>query len=388
MIRPGGLLKSSKKLWSCSFERLFCSSKPSLLDAASLKEYIRTEISESKETFIQDEVTLKALADCSKLEALYLTSSSFDSPLTEKPSEEARILLKDVLEDSRVHLTKSLLHSFFTLKPAPSTQSSIMALESFFKKNSREAIPESLAMIPFRRAAYNGEYEEAFKLIDLSVAGPQFQNQITKRLRKYFGYWVGTVSSVLVGVETLLQSGLVGSWESTGMVHGMVATYLSATTLFALLATSSKSSGSGETLEWIQGTTMSYRYRHGAELKMSSTLADLNRLLPENQNECSLAMSKELAKRSIRVVEMDQETMMKEYWARSGSGFEWIEPDQDPADLLWREKVNAEKAKRIGSPFSRAGSQEYGWAEDTVPRSLPHASLINTGPKALPGEQM
>lgn len=364
--------------------RQFSSSKQSFLDAASLKNYIKTEISDFGGSTVREDVTFKAMTECNKLEALYEESSSIDSPMTERPTKEARQLLKDVLNDSKVDLDQPLLHRFFTLSPAPSAQSSIMALESFFEKHSREPISESVAMIPFRRAAYNGEYAEAFKILDLTVAGSQFQNQITKKLQRYLAYWVGGASSILAGLETLLQSGLVGVWESTGMIHGMVLTYLSATTLFAILSISSKSSGNGEILEWIKGTTLLHRYRHGTELKMASILAELNRSLPENQNECSLAMSKELAQRFMAVVELDQETMMKEYWARSGSGFEWIEPDQDPAEILWREKVKAETAKRIGSPFSRTTKQEYDWAEETVPKSLPHASLINTGPKTLP----
>lgn len=250
-------------------------------------------------------------------------------------------------------------------------------------------IPIPVAMIPFRRAVYNGELDKAFEIIDVTAGSKNYLKTVKNKWISFGTKWVLGTTTVLGGVHFLLHSGLVGTWNSTTGILFMVFAYICNTTVLAGLAFSGRVSNSGEYVKWIPGTLTTYWYTHAQEMKMASLIAAVDRALPENQDEPSFRVKKLLEARRMMAVEAEQEYFIKEYWARGGEGFEWVEPDQDPAEIVWRSKMEATKAKRIASQAKYG--EKYKWADQALPtNSLPHASLTNipppsSSPKELPG---
>ncbi|ANB14269.1 hypothetical protein AWJ20_5234 [Sugiyamaella lignohabitans] len=355
-------------------------------DLHQLEAQIKNHILES-ESPVSEQTVLSALQACTTLEATFAESSKADNPLPETPVEEARKLLRGILESKNVKLTTDMLKKYFigpSPSIAPSSTSSIEVLTAYNKQLGTTYIPREVSIIPFRRAAYNAEFDNSLAIMDATVGTKSlYHRYIRKQMRKYGLYWVGATGSILASIEALLRSGLVGDWPSTAMVQVMAFTYLSSISIYGVLSSAGRVSGAGEVLEWVGGTPSTYRYSHAAEMKMASILAGMNSALPENQGECSLHMIKQLLARRMQPIEPEQETMMKEYWARGGEGFEWIEPDQDPAEIIWRQKMELAKASRIGSPYTRKYSNPGDWTDEVL-HSIPHASLIDTGDKSLP----
>lgn len=342
------------------------------LDKASLRSRIQEHIIASKEP-VTEETTISALVACSLLENQFRESSKPGSPVTETPTEEARELLRSVLKSENVHISENTVRRFVLSKPFPMSESSIEVIKRFNEQNPTKYLPLDTSFIPFRRAAYGARFDQGLKLIDITVGKESNWSQFaTRETRKLVHYWAGSNIAVLTALESLFQSGLIGTWQNTGLILTMVATYISAVCVYAYIAFAGRSAGVGEVLEWMEGTTPSYKYRFAAEMKMSSILAAMNRSLPENANEVSLELLNELKQRQMKVIEDQQETFMKEYWARGGEGFEWVEPDQDPAELLWRQKMEAEKTQRIGAPYTRPASEP----DPSTFNAMPHASLI------------
>lgn len=336
---------------------------------------------------------LPALSACNQLESLYRQSANPDSDLVEEDPKKALDLLKKVLEKSE--LDQITLRRFFTLEPSPSSEASISVLEHFNKTNPNVPLSQTISMIPFRRATYNCDFDSALELMDLSTGlKSHYGTAGDKRLRKYALAWSVGVCGVLVGVNALLESGLVGQWDQNkNMVLGMVFTYCVAVSIYAMMALSGPKGGAGQVLHWARGTPFGFRIKYTPEIQMASTIAEMNRSLPENHGECAPKLLEELKLRSMEPVESKAELDLKEYWARGGAGFEWVEPDQDPAEELWRQKMEREKAKRIGSPYVRRNErgEVHDWAQDVLNseqnRTLPHASLIDisalSGPEKM-----
>lgn len=251
-------------------------------------------------------------------------------------------------------------------------------------------VPIDIVMIPFRRTVYGGELDKSFEIIDASSASKNYMQSVKENWRKWATRWGLGTSSVLLGVHGLLSSGLVGTWESTTGVLTMVFAYICNMTILSGLAFAGRISGVGEYIRWIPGTSTTYWYSHATEMKMASYIASIDQVLPENQNEASFRVKKLLQNRKMMAIEVEQETLMKEYWARGGEGFQWVEPDQDPAEIFWRHKVEMTKAKRIEGQ-KKYGNQ-YDMADQVIHKmSLPHASTTDIpkapeppAPKGLP----
>lgn len=291
---------------------------------------------------------------------------------------------------------RQFLLSNITNSPQLSTTAAIKVLKAYtsiYEANGRRFVPLDVGMIPFRRAVYSAQLDEAFDILDLTGAAPGYLKYVKRLWWKYGQRWLLGTTGTLGAVHVLLKSGLVGIWPSTFGVLAMVSAYIGNMTILSGLAFAGRVSGSGEVLKWLPGTPTTYWYTHAQEMKMASLIAAVDRALPENQDECSFRIRKLLEQRKMVTIEFDQETLMKEYWARGGEGFEWVEPDQDPAEILWRRKMENSKAGRLAA--AAAYGDKYKYADDLLPKtSFPHASLIDhpTAPElkdsdkgALPG---
>lgn len=55
---------------------------------------------------------------------------------------------------------------------------------------------------------------------------------------------------------------------------------------------------------------------------------------PSNENDIMGLLRKEVYARQMVINDIPDELMMLEYWLNHGENFEWVEPDQDPAELI------------------------------------------------------
>lgn len=345
------------------------------LNTAAIKNKVHDLFNPENDKPPSQQDTIDALRACSKLEALFADSSNPGSSLTETPVQEARDIVDMILASKKSVINLSVLKEVFMSSPAPSNYSSIQMITAFNDRNPKEVIPLQTSLIPFRRAAYSAQFDDALKLMDLTFGDESHHKlYIRRKIQKYFGMWTLGVGGTLSAFSGLFHSGWIGQWSDINMIITAIGTYFTTTSFYAYLAFSGRISGSGEVLEWIKGTPINRRYANATQLKMASILARVNRDLPENQGELSLHLIKELAKRDMKPVETEDDEMMREYWATAGAGFEWCEPDQDPAEMIFNHQMNAERAKRIGQPYSR---NEPDPRDQEVLKTLPHASLID-----------
>lgn len=282
---------------------------------------------------------------------------------------------------SQKRVDNTQLLAFLTSNPPPSPAAAAKALTNYTKMN-RKAVPLDLSMIPFRRAAYNCDFEAALTLMDV-VSGHESRvaQLVNRRLMRFALIWLAASGGVLYGVDYLLKSGIIGMWDNPGPIVLMVATYLTAVSAYGIMAFSSIKAGSGIYLQWAQGTSFLYRMQYARRLKMADLLVASNRMMPENDGECAPRLLSELQQRNLVPIQTEEEGMLKEYWARGGEGFEWVEPDQDPAEITWRTKLEHDRQSRIGSPYVHKGATNKNWEETLKAaaenRFIPHASLID-----------
>lgn len=54
---------------------------------------------------------------------------------------------------------------------------------------------------------------------------------------------------------------------------------------------------------------------------------------------------------------------MQAYWMSGGDGFEWVEPDQDPADLIWKQHLAKFDKPMLNTDNS---TKNIKWAEELI----------------------
>ncbi|KAM9891935.1 hypothetical protein OXX79_010367, partial [Metschnikowia pulcherrima] len=57
-----------------------------------------------------------------------------------------------------------------------------------------------------------------------------------------------------------------------------------------------------------------------------------------------------------------EDLKLQAYWMSGGDGFEWVEPDQDPAELLWKTHLDSSNRPQVRN----ADSKSLKWAEDLI----------------------
>lgn len=220
------------------------------------------------------------------------------------------------------------------------------AMEVFNHKNGSVPIPRTVAMGPLRRALWETDFPAAFKVVDLSSGSPQQMASVKQKMLRYLGVWGGFGLAVSGLGQGLLSADLLfGIAPAT--FHILWWAYFTNVSIFGVISTAGRFCGNGEVVKWMQGTFYTHYFTHADEMKMISRIVEINRLMPENQGEVSDDVLDALIERKMAPVTTHDEKMMQMYWAESGEGFEWVEPEQDPAEILWRRHLREREIQKL-----------------------------------------
>ncbi|KAK9474461.1 uncharacterized protein V1510DRAFT_390523 [Dipodascopsis tothii] len=270
-----------------------------------------------------------------------------------------------LLADPRTPLDIETLRTFFLTRPP--TAAAVEALRAFNSRNAGSAayVPRDVYMIPFYKALRDYDTAGAFALIDQSSASPLWIRHIKRQAWKYFAIWTQVAGGTMLGAEALMQSGLLGEVEHTLGIHMMLAVYLANSSLFGVVALASRPGDNGGPVRFRPGTLQHKWYLKAQETRMLNQIVEMDRLRAGNdldEGDPSLFVKDELIRRGRRLDESEHELVWKEYWARYGQGFEWAEPDQDPAEHA---RLQARSRERLASPSQPV---ETGWADNLLGR--------------------
>ncbi|KAK9480322.1 hypothetical protein V1514DRAFT_326073 [Lipomyces japonicus] len=316
---------------------------------ASLTDHVNEQILSKPETSkVPADVTIAALKACEQI----LTASPSQSPnraLLESTDTDEAIakLVLDILRHPATRLDHEILRAYFLLRP--DTRRSAQAMRIFYDLHPTKHISKDVYMIPFRKALYEEDTERAIELVDLSSNSPQWYQYLSRCWKQAAGIWTLSVAGLMHGSDFLIKSDWIvdGGLQHTGSIKVMVAAYLFNSTMLALVALSSRPGDNGGRVLWQNGVFQNKWYMHAQESRMLSQIADMDLIKVENQGDFSPLLLHELNLRQRRLGDNDQDNLIKEYWAKQGQGFEWAEPDIDPAEEAKLARDEA-KIKKLG----------------------------------------
>ncbi|KAG7193822.1 uncharacterized protein KQ657_000516 [Scheffersomyces spartinae] len=299
----------------------------------------------------------------------------------------------ELLSKDTVEFDKELLVRLMLLKLP--TKLNILIVSEFYKRNPTAFIDRSIALIPFRQSLYNGDLQNALKLTDMTVGHPNYVDHRAKEFRSGVIRLVCSAAGISLmskfGVEYLIEFDILPeAWRHLSGISLMLVTYLVNSSFFVSMVKFGRQvvlSG-GDYLTWQRGTFYTHWYTHGDEMLFCSKIVDADININGggiSGNEPTPGLIEELCRvdpffqghtlkpgytrdgKKIRLLEARdnmEEIKMQAYWMTGGDGFEWVEPDQDPATLIWKNHLN-----KFDKPYLKDDHdtvKSLKWADDLV----------------------
>lgn len=264
----------------------------------------------------------------------------------------------------------------------------IKIIQMFYQRNSGSAIDLATALIPFRKCLFDGDTRTALRVVDLTTGHPNYISAKHRRLRsgvlRFAATAIGITAFSKVGVTQLVGLGLLQpAWTHLGSINAMILTYLFNLTFFVTIVKFGRqlSAAGGDYLTWQKGTFYTHWYKHADEMSMCTRVLETDIKLNGGiepspwliQELCRTGSDDETGTltpgltrsgEKIRLLAPKdnlEELKLQAYWMSGGDGFEWVEPDQDPADILWRRHLRTLHRPELGDK-----ARSLKWAEDLI----------------------
>ncbi|KAK9387599.1 hypothetical protein V1515DRAFT_601167 [Lipomyces mesembrius] len=261
---------------------------------------------------------------------------------------DAENLIYDILKFPQTVVDDALLRRYFLLRP--DTSRAVEAIKIFYEReeNKQRVISKSTYMIPFRKCLRDEDVDGAFKIVDLTANSPQWLSYVKRWWQKTALMWIAGSAGVVELADGFMKSDLLvmGGLENTGVIKVMIIAYLLNSSLLAFVACASRPGDNGGKVLWRHGIFQTTWYMHAHESRMLNMIVDMDIARVENEGDVSRRVLHELAVRDRRLGDDAYDNVVKEYWAKQGQGFEWSEPDMDPAEEA-KIARDAEKMRKL-----------------------------------------
>ncbi|KAI3403541.2 hypothetical protein KGF56_003698 [Candida oxycetoniae] len=302
-------------------------------------------------------------------------STSLIDEMFEKTTFTRELLKQVLLINLPTALNLRLLNLYYELNPGTSTY-----------------ISKELALIPLRNAIFDADFQGAIKVTDITMGHPNYIGHKAHILKSGALKLISTAAAITIftkfGVTSLVDAGILPSgWEHLGAINSILLTYIINSSFFVTIVKFGRQlvSSGGDYLTWQKGTFYTHWFKHSDEMLFLSKIVEADRNL--NNGESSPEIVEEICRvapdtrsnshilkpgfdrdgNKIRLMQMKddlEKVKFQAYWMTGGDGFEWIEPDQDPADIQWREHLKSYNTPALNCKSAETG--EYKWADELI----------------------
>lgn len=296
--------------------------------------------------------------------------------------------IEKLLKDGQIVFDKELLREIFLMKFPSGNVIDIILL--FYSRNPSAYIDLSTALIPLRDSLYNAELKDALKITDMTTGHPNYVAQKNTYMRhslyRLAGTAIGITAFTKFGTQFAVDQGLLLEvWTQLSSLNSIILTYVINSSFFVAVVKFGRllSAAGGDYLTWQKGTFYTHWYRYCDMMAMCAKIVetdvklnggvDNSKWLMEElcRSDAMLGTGYTLAPghnregQRVRLLEAREnleDLKMQAYWMTGGDGFEWVEPDQDPAEIIWRDHLQHLHSPAVGL----LDGKSLKWAEDLI----------------------
>lgn len=280
-------------------------------------------------------------------------------------NQELETLISDTLQRNESYLNDDIIRSYILTYPRPVTGSSIISIiESVFqRKLQNNQIDYSSVRLGVNRFLEMNDYMNCFSIFDKTLRSPGNQRLIVNQIRRLIAYFTTSLGGIIC-VFTACEAPLEVSIPLTLLSSfSMLFTYLNikyprrigrlswrfSNSLQYNIANNQELFFLNRIINYFEEfneiNLLNYHHskvRNFNDLKINK-LEDFIIEEPEEANEyfvnnprlseMYLYFKDQLKQRKVAIGDLPQELEFMEYW-QYNENFEWVEPDQDPAELI------------------------------------------------------
>ncbi|CAH6719167.1 hypothetical protein CLIB1444_02S02432 [[Candida] jaroonii] len=280
-------------------------------------------------------------------------------------NQQLETLISDTLINNQPYLNDDVIRTYLLTYPRPVTASNIITLieSEFQRKLQNNIIDNSIIRLGVNRFLEMNDYMNCFNVFDRTFRSSQYQRLITNQIRRSIAYFTTSIGGI-VGLLTMCEVPFEISLPLT-LISGLgtAFTYLNV-----------KYPRKVGRLSWRFSNSLSYNISNSQELFFLNRIINyfeeyneinllnyhhskvrnfndikVNKLddfiieEPEDPNqyfitnprlsEMYVYFKDQLKHRKVAIGDLPQELAFMEYW-QYNENFEWVEPDQDPAELM------------------------------------------------------
>jgi hypothetical protein len=299
--------------------------------------------------------------DIHKLKQTLKKSRKFKTPLH---------LLESIMEANRPGMSMPVIKVYLSEPPFPETEQAILVIESLFKESHFEGWQSirsvsdynDLVYIALRRALLRKEIKYAYELTALTK--PSAVTSLNRHtILSNVTFSIMSTSAVIVLSQifdistavTIMSVVCVGLLQYTQLLKQLgTRARVRLRRLSSAVSPSSSIWAQQVWFDMVNRIAIAYDELIDLNVDNFHQMADEHHKLQQkrlereqvNSNNSSQKIDislesdahdiqqRELVKAKLTLVMTDQEQMFNEYWTSAGVGFEWVEPDQDPADVI------------------------------------------------------
>lgn len=261
-------------------------------------------------------------------------------------------LLSNVLSNETTDFNSTLLKDLFKRQPSYPTLETI--INSYYSTSKEAFIDSKLAMIPFRKFIWDGDFQRGLDFIAITTGNQRFFNHRKQTIKKVLGYFGGSMAGLILGIHgvvstfypELIDAGAGGTTFGIYGIYACIITYFINCGFLATLSFSSRGMENGPLM--FQHYTMPHDwYMKVEEMKMCSKILEADADINGMDGFATKEVVDRIQKLGFEVNEPEQEIMLRQYWYSSGEGFAWVEPDVDPAEQKWYDHLERIGVKKV-----------------------------------------
>lgn len=288
--------------------------------------------------------------------------------------------LKEVLSTADQLDDKTLRELFARPLEFPTLQT---VIEAYYARDPSAHIDAQLAMGPFRKLIWDGDFHRALDYIALTNGNQRFFDHRKQHIKRAAAYFGGSLVGLIGGIHAvvaslypeLLASGAGGTAFGIYGIYACIVTYFINCGFLATLSFSSRGMENGPLM--FQHYTMPHDwYMKVEQMKMAARVLEADAEINGLDGFATKDVVDRIHALGFEVNEPEQEIMLRQYWYSSGDGFAWVEPDVDPAEQLWHDHLSDIGVRKVWEKNrDRLEADAEAAASDEVDESNRQAQL-------------